>query len=82
MWGVFKNEASLQPHRSRYWLNANPDDPVAFEQQVNTVCQLHLQAQELLTQRVHVVSTDLVDGYPGTLCVLIQANRCELDRWS
>lgn len=62
MWGVFKNEASLQPHRSRYWLNANPDDPVAFEQQVNTVCQLHLQAQELLTQRVHVVSTDEMTG--------------------
>lgn len=52
----------MQPHRSRYWLNANPDDPVIFEQQLNSVCQLHLQAQELLTQGVHVVSTDEMTG--------------------
>ena len=52
----------MQPHRSRYWLNGNPDDPVAFKQQVNAICQLHLSAQELLTQRVHVISTDEMTG--------------------
>src|SRR5262249_20168357 len=26
MSGVFYNQADLQPHRSRYWLNAEPDE--------------------------------------------------------
>lgn len=30
LWDVFWGEAELQPHRSRYWLNANPEDPEAF----------------------------------------------------
>lgn len=38
---LFKTRQRKQPHRSRYWLNANPDDPVAFKQQVNAICQLH-----------------------------------------
>ena len=25
---------------NRYWLNANPDDPVQFKQQVSYICQL------------------------------------------
>ena len=52
----------MQPHRSRYWLNACPDDPVAFKQQVNGICQLHLNAQELLEQGTHIVSTDEMTG--------------------
>jgi transposase len=52
----------LQPHRSRYWLNANPEDPVAFGQQVATVCDLYEQAGRLAEQGVHLVSTDEKTG--------------------
>lgn len=52
----------MQPHRSRYWLNACPEDPVVFKQQVNGICQLHLNAQELLEQGTHIVSTDEMTG--------------------
>jgi transposase len=52
----------LQPHRSRYWLNANPEDPVAFSQQVATVCDLYEQAGRLAEQGIHLVSTDEKTG--------------------
>jgi transposase len=52
----------LQPHRSRYWLNANPKDPVAFSQQVATVCDLYEQAGRLAEQGIHLVSTDEKTG--------------------
>jgi transposase len=52
----------LQPHRSRYWLNANPEDPVAFSQQVATVCGLYEQAGRLAEQGIHLVSTDEKTG--------------------
>jgi transposase len=52
----------LQPHRSRYWLNANPEDPVAFGQQVATVCDLYEQAGRLAEQGIHLVSTDEKTG--------------------
>lgn len=35
---------------------------MAFQQQVNTICQLHLSAQELFNQGVHLVSTDEMTG--------------------
>ena len=53
---------SLQPHHRRYWLNANPDDPVEFEAQVKAICQLHLEAQALDTQGIHLMSTDEMTG--------------------
>jgi transposase len=52
----------LQPHRSRYWLNAHPKDPDAFGQQVAAVCELYEQAGLLAEQGVHVVSTDEKTG--------------------
>ena len=52
----------MQPHRSRYWLNANPEDPVAFGQQVATVCALYEQAGRLAEQGIHLVSTDEKTG--------------------
>jgi hypothetical protein len=36
--GRFLNTAELQPQRSRYWLNAQPDDPEEFQRQVEGVC--------------------------------------------
>jgi transposase len=52
----------LQPHRSRYWLNANPEDPVLFGQQVATVCDLYEQAGRLAERGIHLVSTDEKTG--------------------
>lgn len=52
----------MQPHRSRYWLNADPEDPVAFGQQVAAVCDLYEQAGRLAEQGIHVVSTDEKTG--------------------
>ena len=53
----------MQPHRSRYWLNANPKDPVAFGQQVEAVCACYRAAPRLLDEDgVHTVSTDEMTG--------------------
>jgi hypothetical protein len=52
----------LQPHRSRYWLNANPIDPEEFRRQSAAVCDLYEQAGRLAEQGVHVVSTDEKTG--------------------
>jgi transposase len=52
----------LQPHRSRYWLNANPQDPEVFRQQVTAVCDLYEQAGHLAEQGIHLVSTDEKTG--------------------
>lgn len=53
----------MQPHRSRYWLNANPKDPVAFQQQVEAVCACYLAAPQLWEEEgVHTVSTDEMTG--------------------
>ena len=55
-------EADLKPHRSRYWLNAHPAEPVAFAQAVRTICNLYAQAPKLHAQGIHVVSTDEKTG--------------------
>jgi hypothetical protein len=43
-------------------LNANPDDPEKFKQQVAAVCQLYEQAPTLSEQGIHLVSTDEMTG--------------------
>ena len=60
--GRFLQEADLQPHRSRSWLNAHPEDPEAFGQQGATVCELYEQAGWLAEQGIHLVSTDEKTG--------------------
>jgi hypothetical protein len=52
----------LQPHRSRYWLNAKPEDPAVFAEAVKVVCDLYLKAFTLHIAGVHVVSTDEKTG--------------------
>lgn len=47
---------------SRYWLNANPEDPETFNRAVKTVCEVYEQAPKLHEQGVHVVSTDEKTG--------------------
>ncbi len=46
-----KRGNALQPHRNRYWLNAQQGDQNEFKQQVARVCQLYKEAQQLHTLR-------------------------------
>jgi transposase len=60
--GRFLEEADLKPHRSDYWLNANPDDPPTFAQEVKTVCDVYRQAPQGQAAGVSIVSTDEKTG--------------------
>jgi hypothetical protein len=52
----------VKPHLSRYWLNANPEDPEQFQQAVQTVCEIYEEAPERYDEGEHVVSTDEKTG--------------------
>ncbi len=60
--GRFLDEADLKPHLSRYWLNAAPDDPEIFAQEVKTVCDVYHQTPQLHQEGVSIVSTDEKPG--------------------
>jgi len=57
-------EAEIQPHRSRYWLNAKAkhEDPATFAAQVETVCTAYAYAPMLEALGCHVASTDEMTG--------------------
>jgi transposase len=50
----------LKPHRSRYWLNAQPDE--AAEEKMADITGLYLQAKMLLEAGERVMSTDEMTG--------------------
>jgi len=52
------------PHRSRYWLNAKTKtvDPVAFAEQIETICTLYADAPLLHALGGHIVSCDKMTG--------------------
>jgi hypothetical protein len=52
----------LQPHRRRYRLNAKPDDPEAFQQQIEAACSCYRAAPALFEGGIHAVSTDEMTG--------------------
>jgi transposase len=55
--------AELKPHRSRYWLNAEPKDEDAFRQQVVAVCECYQAAPKRLTDEgIHTVCVDEKTG--------------------
>ena len=54
--------ADLKPHLSRYWLNANPDDPEKFAKEVETVCDLYARTPDLHQRGISIVSTDEKTG--------------------
>jgi transposase len=60
--GRVLSQADLKPHLSRYWLNADPDDPEKFAQEVKNVCDVYAQAPELHQTGVSIVSTDEKTG--------------------
>ncbi|MEM9219068.1 MAG: IS630 family transposase [Cyanobacteria bacterium P01_F01_bin.150] len=55
-------DMELKPHRSRYWLNANPDCSETFKQEVMEVCEVYESAPELAAQGIRLAS---VDEKPG-----------------
>lgn len=60
--GVFSKMGDLKPHQSRYWLNAQPDDPEVFASQVHIVCACYLAAPGLYEHGIHTVSVDEMTG--------------------
>src|SRR6266540_2241725 len=52
----------LKPHQTRYWLNAQPDDPAVFATQVHIVCACYQAAPERYEQGIHTVSVDEMTG--------------------
>jgi len=59
----YLNEAKLQPHRSRYWLNAKEKDPLKFQEKVQAVCDCYEEAPRLYEkENTHTVSTDEMTG--------------------
>jgi len=61
--GRYLEQADLQPHRSKYWLNTKEKDPDVFQQQVEVVCQTYLEAPDLYFQEnTYTVSVDEMPG--------------------
>lgn len=63
--GRYLREAELQPHHSRYWLNAKAreSDPEKFRQDVIAVCACYRMAPELCSQfGTHTVCVDEMTG--------------------
>jgi transposase len=61
--GRYLQEAALQPHKKRYWLNTTEKDPRVFQEQAQAVCQTYQEAPALAKgHRTHTVSTDEMTG--------------------
>jgi len=60
MAGVFYNQADLKPHKSRSWLNAEPDE--AAEEKMADLTTLYAHAPALLAAGERVLSTDDMTG--------------------
>ena len=60
--GRFLAEAKIKPHKSRYWLNANPEDPEQFDEQIRVICGFYREAPILHEQGIHLISTDEKTG--------------------
>ena len=80
MSGVFYNQAELKPHKSRYWLNAEPDALAA--EKMADLTTLYAHAPALLAAGERVLSTDAMTGiqalerkYPTRLMEPGQAER-------
>jgi len=84
MSGVFYNQADLKPHRSRYWLHAEPDE--AAEAKMANLTTLYAKAPVLLEAGERVLSTDEMTGlqalerkHPPRLMEPGQAERREFE---
>jgi len=58
----FLDQADLQPHNMRYWMNPKIDDPDEYRQQVKVICDIYSQAIALHKAGSHLISTDEKTG--------------------
>jgi len=59
----YLNEAALQPHKSRYWLNTPETDPARFKEQAKAVCDTYLAApRRERAEGTHTVCVDEMTG--------------------
>lgn len=57
--GRFLQQAALQPHRQKMWLNTTEKDPQTFQREVEHVCQTYREApRKSAAQGTHTVSVD------------------------
>jgi transposase len=57
--GRFLQQAAVQPHRKKMWLNTTEKDPQKFQAEVENVCQTYLEAAaKAATAGTHTVSVD------------------------
>jgi hypothetical protein len=52
----------LQPHKDRYWLQANEEDPQVLQDGITAVCIAYEQASSLANDGTHTISTDEMTG--------------------
>ena len=61
--GRYLQQAALQPHRKKMWLNTTEKDPEKFQREVENVCQTYLAAPKLAaTNGTHTISVDEATG--------------------
>jgi transposase len=56
--GHFLQQAAVQPHRKKMWLNTTEKDPQKFQAEVENVCRTYLEAPAKAAGGVHTVSVD------------------------
>jgi transposase len=57
--GRFLQQAALQPHRKKMWLNTREKDPEKFQREVENVCRTYLDAPaKAASDGTHTVSVD------------------------
>jgi transposase len=56
--GRFLQQAAVQPHRKKMWLNTTEKDPQKFQAEVENVCRTYLEASAKAADGSHTVSVD------------------------
>ena len=56
--GHFLQQAAVQPHRKKMWLNTTEKDPQKFQAEVENVCRTYLEAPAKAGAGAHTVSVD------------------------
>mgnify|MGYP005818595773 CR=1 FL=1 len=56
--GRILQQAAVQPHRKKMWLNTTEKDPQTFQAQVENVCRTYLDAPAKAARGAHTLSVD------------------------
>jgi hypothetical protein len=56
--GYFLQQAAVQPHRKKMWLNTTEKDPEKFQAEVENVCRTYLEAPAKAVAGAHTMSVD------------------------